>query len=92
MIEKTDISEIVDGDDEITLIELSQSQYDAYKGEAEALGVNTHEYIELALKHEQMALSEKSEAMVKEDNKESDNLDVEVSTTAINNHIKRFLS
>lgn len=69
MIEKTDISEIVDGDNEITLIELSQAQYDAYKGEAEALGLNTHEYIELALKHEQMVLSEKAEATTEEDNK-----------------------
>lgn len=62
MIEKTDISITTDGDDEITLIELSQAQYDAYKREAEALGVNTHEYIELALKHEQMAFEQGIEA------------------------------
>lgn len=85
MIEKTDISEIVDGDEEITLIELSQAQYDAYKREAEALGVNTHEYIELALKHEQMALSKESES-------HPESIETGSSQTALNSHIKRFLS
>ena len=85
MIEKTDISEIVDGDDEITLIELSQSQYDTYKREAEALGVNTHEYIELALKHEQMALSKETES-------HPESIETGSSQTALNNHIQRFLS
>lgn len=85
MIEKTDISEIVDGDEEITLIELSQNQYDAYKSEAEALGVNTHEYIELALKHEQMALNKETEPL-------PESIEKETPQTTLNDHIKRFLS
>lgn len=58
MLEKTEIERMVDGEDDITLIDLSEAQYAAYKREADELGVEVHEYIVNALEHEQMALAE----------------------------------
>lgn len=50
-----DISYIQDENNEIAIIELTQSQYDQYKNEADQLNMDVHEYIQLAMEHEKIA-------------------------------------